>query len=186
MMGAWRCIWPMRSSTQPADRRASASWSQQSSMVSQSMARPWERKSSVTVAFGSSVYGHGHFRSKYDTWVNRTVFPLLTECFCQQSRRQGRSFLCTTTSCMSSRDGCWPTSSSNGSMYSSTGPVKEQPRVRTDKNPKAKLYGFIVSPSAAVHRAASSQRTRPKAYISIRRKESRWKLMAPSRTSGAM
>ena len=45
MTGAWRCIWPMRSSTQPADRRASASWSQQSSMVSHSMARPWGRGS---------------------------------------------------------------------------------------------------------------------------------------------
>lgn len=42
------------------------------------------------------------------------------------------------------------------------------------------------SPSAAVHREESSHRTRPKAYMSMRRKESRWKLMAPSRTSGAM
>lgn len=33
-------IWPMRSSTQPADSRASASWSQHSSMVSHIWLRP--------------------------------------------------------------------------------------------------------------------------------------------------
>lgn len=33
-------IWPMRSSTQPADNRASASWSQHSSMVSHIWLRP--------------------------------------------------------------------------------------------------------------------------------------------------
>ena len=33
-------IWPMRSSTQPADRRASASWSQHSSMVSHIWLKP--------------------------------------------------------------------------------------------------------------------------------------------------
>lgn len=41
-------------------------------------------------------------------------------------------------------------------------------------------------PSAAVQRDASSQSTSPAAYISILRKASRWKLMAPSNTSGAM
>lgn len=35
-------IWPMRSSTQPADSRASASWSQHSSMVSHIWLRPCE------------------------------------------------------------------------------------------------------------------------------------------------
>ena len=33
-------IWPIRSSTQPADSRASASWSQHSSMVSHIRLRP--------------------------------------------------------------------------------------------------------------------------------------------------
>lgn len=51
----------------------------------------------------------------------------LTECFCQHSLRTGLFFLCTTTSCMSSRDGCWPISSSKGSMYSSTGPAEGTP-----------------------------------------------------------
>lgn len=50
---------------------------------------------------------------------SKAVFPLLlTGCLSQQSFVSGRIFLCTTTSCRSSRDGCWPTSSSNGSMYS--------------------------------------------------------------------
>lgn len=50
-------------------------------------------------------------------------FPLLlTGCLSQQSFMAGRIFLCTTTSCRSSRDGCWPTSSSNGSMYSPVAP----------------------------------------------------------------
>ena len=43
-----------------------------------------------------------------------------------------------------------------------------------------------VLPSAAVHRDRSSQKTMPQAYMSIRRKASRLKLMAPSSTSGAM
>lgn len=37
-------IWPMRSSTQPADNLASASWSQHSSMVSHIWLRPCSRK----------------------------------------------------------------------------------------------------------------------------------------------
>ncbi len=41
-------------------------------------------------------------------------------------------------------------------------------------------------PSDAVQRAASSHSTSPTAYMSILRKASRWKLMAPSNTSGAM
>lgn len=45
-----------------------------------------------------------------------------TGCFSQWSLNTGRIFLWTTTSCRSSRDGCWPISSSKGSMYSSTGP----------------------------------------------------------------
>lgn len=43
-----------------------------------------------------------------------------------------------------------------------------------------------VLPSAALQRDTSSHSTRPMAYMSIRRKASRWKLMAPSKTSGAM
>lgn len=77
-------IWPMRSSTQPAERRASASWSQHSSMVSHIWLKPG--------------------------------------CLSQESLMAGRIFLCTTTSCRSSREGCWPISSSNGSMYSPTVP----------------------------------------------------------------
>lgn len=61
-------------------------------------------------------------------------FSRLTVCFCQQSRRQGRSFLWTTTSCMSSRDGCWPTSSSKGSMYSSTGPEDQKHKQNAASN----------------------------------------------------
>uniref|UniRef100_A0A6B0UYA0 Uncharacterized protein n=1 Tax=Ixodes ricinus TaxID=34613 RepID=A0A6B0UYA0_IXORI len=75
---------------------------------------------------------------------------------------RGRTFLLTTASCMSSRVGCWPTSSSKGSMYSSTGP------------------------SWAEQRDTSSQSTRAQAYMSMRRNASRLKLMAPSSTSGAM
>lgn len=41
-------------------------------------------------------------------------------------------------------------------------------------------------PSEAVQRDASSQSTRPMAYMSIRRNASLWKLIAPSSTSGAM
>lgn len=37
-------IWPMRSSTQPADSRASASWSQHSSMVSHIWLSPCTHK----------------------------------------------------------------------------------------------------------------------------------------------
>ena len=42
------------------------------------------------------------------------------------------------------------------------------------------------SPSAALQRDASSQSTRPMAYMSILKKASLWKLMAPSSTSGAI
>lgn len=38
-----REIWPIRSSTQPADKRASASWSQHSSMVSHIWLRPYSQ-----------------------------------------------------------------------------------------------------------------------------------------------
>lgn len=54
------------------------------------------------------------------------------------------------------------TSFSKGSIYSDTGPIC--PR----------------------HRVANSHKTRPHAYISMRRKASREKLMAPSSTSGAI
>lgn len=40
-------IWPMRSSTQPADNRASASWSQHSSMVSHIWLRPCRQQPKV-------------------------------------------------------------------------------------------------------------------------------------------
>lgn len=41
-------IWPMRSSTQPADNRASASWSQHSSMVSHIWLRPWRQQAKLS------------------------------------------------------------------------------------------------------------------------------------------
>ena len=51
---------------------------------------------------------------------------LLTGCLSQHSLMAGRIFLCTTTSCRSSRVGCWPISSSNGSMYSPVLPEETQ------------------------------------------------------------
>lgn len=74
----------------------------------------------------------------------------------------GRSFFMTTSSCMSSSVGCDPASSSNGSWYSSAGWSEHE------------------------FRLSSSQRTSPQAYMSIRRKASFLKLMAPSNISGAM
>ncbi len=41
-----RRIWEIRSSTHPADNRASASWSQHSSIVSHICARPWTQQTS--------------------------------------------------------------------------------------------------------------------------------------------
>lgn len=56
-------------------------------------------------------------------FCRNTILPgSLTGCLSQQSLMAGRIFLCTTTSCRSSREGCWPISSSNGSMYSPTVP----------------------------------------------------------------
>lgn len=49
-------IWLMRSSTQPADSRASASWSQHSSMVSHIWPRPCGQKRKVLIDEGLSGY----------------------------------------------------------------------------------------------------------------------------------
>jgi len=153
------------SSTQPADRRASASWSQHSSAVSQIWARPCrgrvnKLKASVFSNYSSVREEHSSFvfeffkdnvktRTCADCFVTKLKhnwsFPfqwremtwlmlqnvcvcvcvcvcVLTLCLNQRSLKAGLIFLWTTVSCRSSRDGCWPTSSSNGSMYSSTGP----------------------------------------------------------------
>ena len=48
----------------------------------------------------------------------------LTVCTDQSGLNFGLIFLCTTACCMSSNDGWDPTSSSNGNLYSSTGPVE--------------------------------------------------------------
>lgn len=76
--------------------------------------------------------GHIYRKNKCLTsrnWIQGwDPFPecLLTGCLSQHSLRTGRIFLCTTTSCRSSREGCWPISSSNGSMYSPTVPEVRQ------------------------------------------------------------
>lgn len=172
----------------------------------------------------------------YDILQGEILPALLTGCLSQQSLMTGRIFLCTTTSCRSSREGCWPISSSNGSMYSPTVPENQQfkkkerhytaqlvekptmstlncqcrsdgfPRTKKKQNKKQKCLCLLGqpeaqrpftcgpagipapfdSPSTSVQRDTSSHSTKPMAYMSILRKESRWKLMAPSSTSGAM
>lgn len=133
-----RAIWLMRSSTQPADSRASASWSQHSSMVSHIWLRPCGGKNNVglqsqnsiieletgkwtpsrAVTSNHHVTHSGNGKCVHDILQEETLLTLLTGCLSQQSLMTGRIFLCTTTSCRSSREGCWPISSSNGSMYS--------------------------------------------------------------------
>ena len=54
------------------------------------------------------------------------------------------------------------------------------------ENKKDMVPCAYVDDRTDVHLEASSQRTRPQAYMSIRRKASLEKLIAPSRTSGAM
>lgn len=51
---------------------------------------------------------------------------------------------------------------------------------------EATFLHHVDSPSVSEQRDTSSHSTKPIEYMSILRKESRWKLMAPSSTSGAM
>lgn len=51
---------------------------------------------------------------------------------------------------------------------------------------RSSIPALFDSPSVYEQRDTSSHSTKPIAYMSILRKESRWKLMAPSSTSGAM
>lgn len=53
-------IWEILSSTQPAERRASASWSQHSSIVTQSCAKPWRRRKETELVsqLGSGLESH--------------------------------------------------------------------------------------------------------------------------------
>lgn len=119
-------IWLMRSSTQPAESRASASWSQHSSMVSHIWVRPCSHtprtyRGSVPLHFkeyhilevqecvNSSLLYFNWEENKDGTHPGNAVkiLPqLLTGCFSQQSLMAGRIFLCTTTSWRSSREGC--------------------------------------------------------------------------------
>ena len=50
----------------------------------------------------------------------------------------------------------------------------------------ANIWNIKERTSCTVQREANSQRTKPQAYISIRRNESLVKFIAPSNTSGAM
>lgn len=86
-----------------------------------------------------------------------TVFATtaIVGCLNQESAMMGRFFSWLTTTCMSSRLGWVPTSSSKGIRYS---PAVTSPKLVRDM---------------------SSQRTRPQAYMSMRRKDSRLKLIAP-------
>ena len=97
--------------------------------------------------------------------------------------------------CISSKVGFFNSSVSNGSLYSMN-PLGFDTTLPTPPGFAVKvLWVFKFGESLAlkfdvewmaVHLDTSSQRTRPQAYISILKKASLEKLMAPSNTSGAM
>lgn len=107
-----RCWFSTRSMTQEADSLASASWSQHSSIVSQRAESPCNLKKGLLINSNNVIYD-------YDSSINKVVH---TGCFRHVSGHIGRCFLWTTHSCMSSKVGRWPTSSSNGRRYSPMGP----------------------------------------------------------------
>lgn len=109
-----------------------------------------------------------HVKTLRQSFIWHIFFPYIaqklvhTGCCSQWFLIVGLSFFMTTSSCMSSRVGCEPASSSNGSWYSSAGWSEQE---------------FLLS---------SSHRTSPQAYMSMRKNASLRKLMAPSNISGAM
>lgn len=98
--------------THEADKRASASWSQHSSMVSHIDRRPLETKwvendlilFQLKIQLWENKEGEKEIR---EILVFRAINSkiLLTGCFRHVSCINGRSFLCTTLSCMSSNVG---------------------------------------------------------------------------------
>lgn len=81
------CIWMIRSSTQPADSLASASWSQHSSIVSQSIAMPCEQSQGrkkekqpqhQSAELAAVLLRWGHWAVPIANCVLRWTCPLLT------------------------------------------------------------------------------------------------------------
>lgn len=96
--------WAIRSITHEDDKRASASWSQDSSIVSHIEFKPCKANKQTRKK-----------RIIYKIYMNYWLFSIiivaliiLTACARQISSILGRNFLCTTFSCISSSDGWQP------------------------------------------------------------------------------